>query len=963
MAESAVIRSSPKGHSLTGQNGAGPQVRNNTNVLSDPDAQEREFSSVTEKINIPNDVNARALELWLNLLHTGKEEFQSDHKAWVVCCIYIAAMETKFKQKVDDDSDKRFQERPCVTLTQVLRVADMNIVTFYKNIRSVKNECTISEHVLTYLTNVERKFIVAAPLYNKFEKIYHEVFQNESDEFNNGVNPSNHQSNTSAKMKSCWCLFILAKSLLLQNCNELVLPFQLLLCCIDHAIRMSPTFLLKPPYDTAQVNHYATSVVSQSNSNSLRLLCEEFNCDHSEVITVLINYWQKFVQTIPQDKLHQGVDGLPELSFLTDRYREVYQVLGDFDEILFLEHDPHLLPANHRSSSQSNTSGQSGNRPGEMIPQTPVRTAMITVQALQSMLSQASDVTTPRLNRYFSNCPVNPFPEIERRIGKLQQEFIREFLAVTGPAYREIAKKRWQLALRLYYRVMEAMLKSEEDRLSMSDFSTLLHNDTFHKSLLAASIEVVMVTYSATWSASLAIQSEVSFPKILDVFDLKGFDFYKVLESFVKAEPRLTRDVIKHLQCVESQILESIAWQSDSPLFKFDAIKLATVAATSKIPETSVGNLSPPTTTAADMYLSPLNLRLQGGTASNHRHQTSLGNSPSKGPTANISNSGSTLLQAGDNKGQVTLPRSQTLNLFFNKVLKLAYNRLQTMCRALDVNTEVERYIWTTVEHCTINRPELLKDRHLDQIILCCIYGVSKAADSELKFKDIVAIYRKLYQSAQSVFKSVRIDGNEFDSIIGFYNRVFMPALKSYVLQFQPNRMKPMLSPIPAKCQNSLASPTVIRVPGRENFYVSPMKESPFKSPRPRNEFPSPSQMTPRSRTLYSFGDTLGGSSEKLQQINEAMRAVKRSAERNASKSQKRLKFEDSSDKEETSQQNNKCSSTTTNGIHHKDLTPTSREKTNNCRGTTDVLQRKLDAIASERRQVKENSQSTKTQS
>nr|XP_006811897.1 PREDICTED: retinoblastoma-associated protein-like [Saccoglossus kowalevskii] len=467
---------------------------------------------------------------------------------------------------------------------------------------------------------------------------------------------------------------------------------------------------------------------------------------------------------------------------------------------------------------------------------------------------------------------------------------------MTGMQYREIAKKRWQLSVRLYYRVMEAMLKSEEERLSMSDFSTLLHNDTFHKSLLAAAIEVVMVTYGGSWSSPFSadsLESEILFPWILDVFQLKGFDFYKVIESFVRAESKLTRDIVKHLHFVESQILESIAWKSDSPLFKFDSVKLA--ATTSQI---SIDNSTLPTTTAADMYLSPLRSRHappSPQSKAKSRDSSLRGSITSAGVfSPPVKSSLQLINQSGKDQssGSSVPPRSQTLNLFYNKVLRLAYTRLQALCKELVVTLDLERFIWTTVEYCVTHRPELLKDRHLDQVMLCCIYGVCKAADSELRFKDIVAVYRRLYQYSQHVYKSVLINGEEYDSIIGFYNRIFMPSLKMYILQFQPNRQKPMLSPVPTKCQSGLTSPSVIRIPGRSNFYVSPMKDSPFKSPRPKNEILSPSQMTPRSRTLYSFGEG-PGSAEKLNKINEAMRAVKRASEQNKSlKSQKRLKFD-----------------------------------------------------------------------
>ena len=39
------------------------------------------------------------------------------------------------------------------------------------------------------------------------------------------------------------------------------------------------------------------------------------------------------------------------------------------------------------------------------------------------------------------------------------------------------------------------------------------------------------------------------------------------------------------------------------------------------------------------------------------------------------------------------------------------------------------------------------------------------------------------------------------------------------------------------------------RVPGRQNFWVSPLKQSPFKTPH------TPGQMTPRTARLFCFGE------------------------------------------------------------------------------------------------------------
>jgi len=39
--------------------------------------------------------------------------------------------------------------------------------------------------------------------------------------------------------------------------------------------------------------------------------------------------------------------------------------------------------------------------------------------------------------------------------------------------------------------------------------------------------------------------SKFSFPWILEVFDIQPYNFSKVLESFIKAEPVLTKDIIQ----------------------------------------------------------------------------------------------------------------------------------------------------------------------------------------------------------------------------------------------------------------------------------------------------------------------------------------------------------------------------------------------------------------------------------
>lgn len=64
--------------------------------------------------------------------------------------------------------------------------------------------------------------------------------------------------------------------------------------------------------------------------------------------------------------------------------------------------------------------------------------------------------------------------------------------------------------------------------------------------------------------SSIQTETDLSFPWILRVFNIKAYEFYKVIESFIKAEPNLTREMIKHVERCEHRIMESIAWQSVS---------------------------------------------------------------------------------------------------------------------------------------------------------------------------------------------------------------------------------------------------------------------------------------------------------------------------------------------------------------------------------------------------------------
>ena len=60
---------------------------------------------------------------------------------------------------------------------------------------------------------------------------------------------------------------------------------------------------------------------------------------------------------------------------------------------------------------------------------------------------------------FSQNCATDPSTSIQNRIGKLRDAYTACFMKQLGSYSLDVARSRFQLGVRLYYRVMEAMLK------------------------------------------------------------------------------------------------------------------------------------------------------------------------------------------------------------------------------------------------------------------------------------------------------------------------------------------------------------------------------------------------------------------------------------------------------------------------------------------------------------------------
>ncbi|BFZ00260.1 hypothetical protein BsWGS_03299 [Bradybaena similaris] len=769
--------------------------------------------------------------------------------------IYMALIDARLPYGPSDPHlENGSLEPPSVTVMDLLMLADININKLFQTMAIIKVKQSLSASVQSHLTQMEKNYCIVSALFHTFQsRLSTTVFRNSNscgfDE--TFLPPIPESEGVEFRKKQCWLLFLLSKYHLLPDRLELFQHFQLLLCCLEFVLRQTPSFLLNAPYDEMRFGCVSTN----ESVPMLEKLTEEFGVAADESLQLHLNSTENYFQTL------LNKDGELDSESLCNEYRKIYKKEGDLDELLFFSNDPHLLPPQaNRVSSLS--SGQPKLSPEQM---TPVRVVVSTVQQLQENFAKLPEEPSEKLRTYFQKCIKDPSETIKNMIASLKDNFVLQYQTNScATGQQKVAELRFTLGLKLYFKVLEAMMDMEGERLTQQVLNTLLNKENFHKSLLACAMEVVLTTYGQSWNHSLGeMSSELaafSFPWILGVFSLQAFEFYKVVESFIRSEPKLPADVVKHLHNVEMQILDSLAWLETSTLFDLIGdCDLGTVtppmpASPMKMAEGMNG--SPLAFTgysrcAVDLFSSPI-----------RPSQIPVGSSvsPSHIPPSTPSSQARQQVSATDpstSDARSCPPRSQSLSHFLKRVLSLGFSRLNKLCGYLGVSKDLQHKIWTCFEYCITRTPALLKNRHIDQIIMCCIYGICKVVDQEIRFKSIVSEYRNLPHAKQEVFKDVYITNNRHDSIINFYNHIFMQEIKSFLLQFSPSRgLRPQLSPMP---KQNLASPSCYSVPGKKNFTVSPLRESPFKTP---------GFMTPRSKLLYNFGET---SSEKLKEFNEAI--------------------------------------------------------------------------------------------
>ncbi|XP_072024135.1 retinoblastoma-like protein 1 [Amphiura filiformis] len=866
---------------------------------------------------------------------------EGDDLHWLACALYVAC-----RERVLPTVGNGTVEGNCISLTVLLRTAKLSVIQFFNKMKKWSDMANLPQQFRDKVDRLERNFAVSTVIFKKYKPIFLDIFKSVTDEIPKvprGRKQRRLPCTCSDVFKFCWTLFVSVKGNFPAISDDLVNSYHLLLCCLDlvfaNAILANKKDLLNFNFPGLPENFTSRDYrVPHEAPCSIEKLCELHDGLVIEAKGIKQHWWKPHVKKLFERKTIRGT--IEKLSGLLDvqnfevnsksinyDYEEYVLTRGDFDERIFLGQDadeeigtPHKLEnialdagsITDKMQAKRNTLQQELNKPKSLAPSTPltnrrylkekdpsvtpVSTATQTVSRLQALLTGRKMGPSEELLVIFGECKENPVESISKRVKEMGEVFVQKYTQPSGDesgSHVDFAKRRLTLAASLYYKCMESIMKSEKKRKQGKvDLACLLDHDMFHKSLFACCLEVIIFAYN----------SQRTFPWVIECFDIPAFHYYKVIELLLRAEEGLSRDIVKHLNHVEEDVLQEYAWRHESPLW--DVLKedghggpscedvslphqtdkpgsmmlsrmassplplhprvrqLVTTAGEPKVSKKDELLQSP--TSAGDRFSSPspgsgAKRRLfshtpaEANEASSGTPDSGEASKPSESsasaalkavaeqasasaavsaaapPTSTSSTSGkppqirlATVSQRSNvptqritvavqsvkdkdgtvryiaspvktvkiyttvvspNKGSPVklklttdqgassgasgsgethapppAPKAKktgSLGLFFRKVYHLINVRLLDLCTRLNIEESLRRKIWTCMEHSIVKHVELMKDRHLDQLIMCAIYVVCKVTKKDQQFQEIMKCYRRQPQAKSHVYRSV----------------------------------------------------------------------------------------------------------------------------------------------------------------------------------------------------------------
>ncbi|XP_043476040.1 retinoblastoma-like protein 1 isoform X2 [Leptopilina heterotoma] len=852
-----------------------------------------------------------ASEAWRSY-ETIRQNYSLEGEAihWIGCALYVACRKTPTSSSGRSSSNV---ETNRVSLTRLLRLCNLPLLEFFSKSKQWADMANMPQDFRFRIEKLERNFAVSFNIFKKYQPIFADIFQNPAETLQ--PTRSRRQKNIPCTpgrvFEFCWSLFVCIKGTIPAISDDLVNSYHLLLVCCDlmykNAILNDRRDLLNPNFPGLPSNFNEESYIPSKTANCiLELLSNRHDAITVEAMIIKEHIFKNLLNKLFDDQVLQGersnFSEILETTNFDANFKAVNKLyehhvlsVGDFDERIFLGESANVNIGSPRriinvgdlqeqfqarreseggvqnSAPPTPLTGRKYLRPRDTSSVAPVSNATQSVNRLFHLLNRRQGSPSEALLEIFNSCSRDVKTIVETKVKEIGDLFCAKYTQNTNGTDNsslDFGKKRVNLAQPLFYKILEMILKDEKSKKPNVDITNLITNEVFVQCLFACCLEIVIYSYK---------NEDRTFPWILSALNIEAYYFYKVIEITVKVEEQLSRDVVKHLNCIEEKILESLAWKKNSPLWL--AIE-STEGGVPSCEDVSLPGFADSIEQNIPGHPGLRRIALDRGThydiqspisSASERFQSPISSTgvPKKQLFGDSKSSGHSLLRVGGQSvltskvfyvlpEQTSTPKSTASNsssqsreatrskrtgsvaLFFRKFYNLAAVRMHDLCHNLSIDDEdLKKKIWTIFEYSIKEATCLMRDRHLDQILMCAVYVICKLAKIEKNsFTEIMRCYRLQPQAESHIYRSVLIQNeNENDvsgdsenglnaqvnnvapptpsnmagtsqnfgseirgDLIKFYNTVYVPPVKEFANRLGIGRANPTnltLSPLP----------------------------------------------------------------------------------------------------------------------------------------------------------------------
>ncbi|CAF5000681.1 unnamed protein product, partial [Rotaria sp. Silwood1] len=541
------------------------------------------------------------LDAWRSYEHIRKHYvLEGDQLHWLAISLYVSCRRSKSLTTNDNNNP--------ISISRLLKSANnLELIVFFDKLHKWQDMANLPDQIRSKIDQVEHAFNISSILFEKYTKIFIEIFGGNQYKLINSdyqlkrtsyqINP---KLNTKTKINKCshqdlysliWTIYALTKTIYPSTINDLIASYHLLISSfyfIYHYAKLANLdYLLKGT---------CLNILCSNDGNILENLCEMYNCS-SDICQTIIE--QHFKNDLLK-RLNKKDDFLNELNYI-DTIRDINRQYDEFvltnciiDERIFLENNLKLndllncLNENRYSKSYQNRTPLTANKhftsnDNQSISfnqyLTPISQANQLIQLLYSIVQQQSNKPNTNLisiigQQTFLVNIIKSLDDLVERLNECEYIFkstydIIENVNVNKEEHpSQSCQSRFDLSLKLFYNSIENILTIEKQRLSnkidlqqiQQSFHKLILNNEFIRSVLGLCILLVLYAHSDKYH---------DLNWILNIFNLDGYSFIKIIQIYLKTSKQIrkSRSFIKYLSSIEEIILSSMAFSNKSSLW------------------------------------------------------------------------------------------------------------------------------------------------------------------------------------------------------------------------------------------------------------------------------------------------------------------------------------------------------------------------------------------------------------